>query len=279
MKLTLGFSTCPNDTFIFDAMVNGKVDTAGLKFEVIMADIEELNRKVLNNEIDISKISFHAYAYAAREYILLTSGNALGRKNGPLLISKRKVFRDEIKNLKIAIPGKYTTGNMLFSLEFPEALNKKEYLFSDIEKAVLDGEADAGVIIHENRFTYKQKGLKKIIDLGESWEDKTGSPIPLGGITVSRNIDKNTQMKVTNIIKSSILYAFENPGSGYSFIKKYAREMDPGVIKSHIDLYVNDYTLELGKEGKNAIKNLYDIAARKGITEPVPTEIFVTNKP
>lgn len=276
MKLTLGFSTCPNDTFIFDAIVNGKVDTAGLEFEVIMADIEELNRKVLNNEIDISKISFHAYAYAAREYILLTSGNALGRKNGPLLIAKRKLFPDEIKNLKIAIPGKFTTGNLLFSLEFPEALNKKEYLFSDIENAVLDGEADAGVIIHENRFTYKQKGLKKIIDLGESWEEKTGNPIPLGGITVSRHIDKNTQVKVNRIIKSSILYAFENPGSGHSFIKRYAREMNPGVIKSHIDLYVNDYTLELGKEGKSAIKNLYDIAAKKGITESVPSEIFVT---
>jgi len=279
MKLTLGFSTCPNDTFIFDAIVNGKVDTAGLEFEVIMADIEELNRKVLNNEIDISKISFHAYAYAARKYILLTSGNALGRKNGPLLIAKRKVFPDEIKNLKIAIPGKFTTGNLLFSLEFPEALNKEEYLFSDIEKAILDGKADAGVIIHENRFTYEQKGLKKIIDLGESWEKKTGNPIPLGGITVNRNIDKNTQVKVNRIIKSGIMYAFENPGSGYSFIKRYAREMDLRVIKRHIDLYVNDYTLELGKEGKNAIRNLYDIAARKGITEPVPANIFVTNKP
>jgi 1,4-dihydroxy-6-naphthoate synthase len=256
-------------------MVNGKVDTGDLEFEVIMADIEELNRKVLNEETDISKISFHAFAYAAEKYLLLNSGNAMGRGNGPLLIANHKTDPGEIKNLRIAIPGKHTTGNMLFSLEFPEAVNKKEYLFSDIEQAVLDNEVDAGVIIHENRFTYKQKGLKKIIDLGENWEKKTGNPVPLGGISAKRSIDKGILLQINQIIKSSIKFAFENPDSGYQFIRNNAQEMDPIIIKKHIGLYVNDYTIDLGEEGKNAIKDLYQIAFSKGITDSLPADIFL----
>jgi len=275
MKLSLGFSTCPNDTFIFDAMINGKVDTDNLEFEVIMTDIEELNRKVLNNEIDISKISFHAFTYATRNYKLLTSGNAMGRGNGPLLIAKKQIDPDEIKYLTIAIPGKYTTGNLLFSIEFPEARNKKEYLFSDIERAVLEGEADAGVIIHENRFTYQKKGLIKILDLGEIWEQKTGNPIPLGGIAIAKRIEKSIQIKINKIIKSSIDFAFGNPHSSVRFIKSFAQEMEDEVIQNHIGLYVNDFTRNLGTEGKNAIKNLFEISNRKGITGEVPKNIFV----
>ncbi|MDD4108278.1 MAG: 1,4-dihydroxy-6-naphthoate synthase [Prolixibacteraceae bacterium] len=275
MKLTLGFSTCPNDTYIFDAIIHNKVDTGNLEFEVIMADVEELNRRIMDGVIDISKLSYHAYAYAADKYRLLTSGSALGRKNGPLLISKRKVYPDEIKYLKIAIPGKYTTANLLFSIEFPDAAQKKEYLFSDIEEAILEEEADAGVIIHENRFTYQNKGLKKVMDLGENWEVKTGYPIPLGGIAVNRKIEKSIQEKINKVLKESIKFALKNPESPYSFVKENARELEDEVLEKHINLYVNDFTVDLGDAGKEAIQVLYKVAAEKKIIKNIPDDIFV----
>ena len=278
MKLSLKFSTCPNDTFIFDAMIHQKVDTEGLEFEIILADVEELNRNAFAGDIDITKLSYHAFAYIANNYKLLTSGSALGYKNGPLLISKRKVYPDEITDLKIAIPGKYTTANLLFSIVFPEVKVKKEYLFSDIEEAVLEGEVDAGVIIHENRFTYEKKGLKKIIDLGEDWEEKTKNPIPLGGIVIRRKIDNETQLKVNRVLKRSVEFAMANPKSSYGFVKNYAQEIDDTVIQKHIGLYVNNFTVDLGEIGKSAVKMLYDKAVHEKILETVPKDIFVELK-
>ena len=275
MNLSLGFSTCPNDTFIFDAMIHQKVDTEGLRFDPILADVEELNRNAFDGSTDITKLSYHAFAYVARKYKLLTSGSALGYKNGPLLISKRKVYPDEVSDLKIAIPGKYTTANLLFSIAFPKVKEKKEYLFSEIEKAILDDEVDAGVIIHENRFTYQQKGLKSIVDLGENLEAKTGQPIPLGGIVIRRNLDKDIQGKVNRILKRSVEFALEDPNSSYSFVKNLAQEMKDEVINKHIDLYVNQFTVDLGDKGKDAIKKLYEEAILEGIISSVPEDIFV----
>lgn len=276
-KISLGFSTCPNDTYIFDAMVHHKVDTEGLEFEVIMGDVEELNTKALNNELDVTKISYHAFSKIAKNYLLLDSGSALGYKNGPLLISKHKIYPDEVKDIKIAIPGFNTTANLLLSIAFPDAKNKKEYLFSDIEEAVLDGEVDAGLIIHENRFTYEKKGLKKIIDLGDYWEKETGLPIPLGGIAISRNLDKEIQLKVNRILKRSVEFAFENPKSAYPFIKQYAQEMDEDVMYKHIELYVNDFTRELGEKGREAVKVLYDRAISLGVLPEMGNEFFLTS--
>ena len=184
MTLTLGFSPCPNDCFMFDAMVHGRVDCEGLDFSVRMADIEALNAAAFAGEVDVTKLSFHAYAYCADDYVLLDAGSALGRNCGPLLISRRPISPEEVASgqLRIAIPGKYTTANFLLSLAFPQATDKTECLFSDIEDRVLDGTFDAGLIIHENRFTYGDRGLRKIIDLGEFWESETGAAIPLGGI-------------------------------------------------------------------------------------------------
>jgi 1,4-dihydroxy-6-naphthoate synthase len=210
-KITLGFSTCPNDTFIFDAMVHYKIDTEDLDFEVVLGDVEELNQKALKGALDVTKISYNAYAKVSDRYVILDAGSALGYKNGPLLISKQKIYENELHDVKIAIPGFNTTANLLLSVAFPEAKNKKEYLFSDIEEAVLSNETDAGLIIHENRFTYQKKGLKKIVDLGEYWEQETGLPIPLGGIVVSRALDKNLQEKINRVMKKSWLLPLKIP--------------------------------------------------------------------
>jgi 1,4-dihydroxy-6-naphthoate synthase len=275
MRLTLGFSTCPNDTFIFDAMVHGRVDTEGIEFELMMTDVEELNRYAFAAEIDITKISYHAYAYVADSYTLLNSGSALGFKNGPLLISKYKVYPDEINNLKIAIPGKYTTANLLLGIAYPDHKNKKEYLFSDIEDVVLSGEMDAGLIIHENRFTYQQKGLKKVADLGEFWETKTGLAIPLGGIVVNRKLSTAIQQKVDRVMKRSVEFAFENPKASYPFVRHHAQAMDEKVMESHIKLYVNEFTRELGTEGRKAVETLYREATVLGVIPKIREDVFV----
>lgn len=275
MKLTLGFSTCPNDTYIFDAMVHGRIDTEGIEFELIMSDVEELNRQAFAGEIDITKISYHAYTYIADSYLLLNSGSALGFQNGPLLISKHKVYPDEIENLKIAIPGKHTTANLLLSIAYPNHKIKKEYLFSDIEEVVLSGEMDAGLIIHENRFTYQQKGLKKIADLGEFWETKTGLAIPLGGIVVNRKLSVEVRRKINRIMARSVKFAFENPNVSYPFVKQHAQVMDIAVMQNHIKLYVNNFTYDLGTEGKKAIDTLYIEATKLGIIPEMRKDIFV----
>ena len=275
MTLTLGFSTCPNDTYIFDAMVHHRIDTEGIDFELIMSDVEELNRRAFAAEIDITKISYHAYAYIADSYVLLNSGSALGFKNGPLLISKYKIFPDEIDHLKIAIPGKHTTANLLLSIAWPNNKNKKEYLFSDIEEVVLSGEMDAGLIIHENRFTYQQKGLKKVADLGEFWETKTGMAIPLGGIVVNRNLPADIKRKVDRIMKRSVEFAFENPKASRPFVKHHAQAMDENVMNSHIELYVNEFTRELGIEGKKAVEKLYSEATAAGAIPKIREDILV----
>jgi len=275
MQLTLGFSTCPNDTFIFDALIHNKIDTEGLQFNTVLADVEELNRNAFAGTIDITKLSYHAFAHIANNYKLLTSGSALGYKNGPLLISKRKIYPDEVHDVKVAIPGKYTTANLLFSIVFPNVKEKREYLFSDIETAILDEEVDAGVIIHENRFTYEKRGLKKIIDLGEDWEEKTNRPIPLGGIVIHRKFNDEIQQKVNRVLRRSVEFAFKNPASSYRYVKSYAQELNDDVIKKHIDLYVSNFTTDLGEEGKSAVITLFERAKKEKIITSVPDDIFV----
>jgi 1,4-dihydroxy-6-naphthoate synthase len=275
MKLTLGFSTCPNDTFIFDAMVHGKIDTEGLTFDVILSDVEDLNRKAFGHTIQVTKLSFHAFPYVAGNYILLNAGSALGRKNGPLLISKSPFSYAEISQKKIAIPGKYTTANLLFSIFFPGAFEKQEYVFSEIEGALIKGEADAGVIIHENRFTYEQKGLIKLADLGEMWENQTGMPIPLGGIAADKSLPADVLQKVDRVLRKSVAFALENPGSSSGFVKENAKELDDHVIRQHINLYVNDFTLNLGEVGKQAIVLFFREAVKRNIIPELPGDYFM----
>ncbi len=277
MKLTLGFSPCPNDTFIFDAMVHGRIDTEGLEFDYFLADVEELNSRALNSEVDITKISYHAFAYVADNYLILDAGSALGHGNGPLLISKHEIDPYELPAKKIAIPGKLTTANLLFSIAWPAAVTKKEYLFSDIEKALLNEEVDAGLIIHETRFTYFKKGLRKIADMGEYWDKLTGLPIPLGAIVVNRNIPEEISLKVNRILRRSLEYAYKDSFASYDFVSSNAKEMDSLVMNNHIKLYVNDFTLDLGEQGKEAIMELFRIAGEKGVIPELPSRIFLTS--
>lgn len=277
MELTLGFSPCPNDCFIFDALIHGKVDTEGLSFKVVMEDVEALNQRAFRGDLDITKLSYHAYAYLTGKYVLLDSGSALGHNCGPLLISKRELQAADFNSdrLKIAIPGKYTTANFLLSLAFPKATYKTEMLFSDIEDAVLQEKVDAGLIIHENRFTYAQKGLKKVIDLGEYWESLIKAPIPLGGIVIKRELSQNIKEAVNRIIRKSVSYAFANPQSSLSFVKAHAQEMSEEVMYKHIDLYVNQYSVDLGDDGKKAVQLLFDKAHEKGVIPEVKEDIFM----
>ena len=275
MRLTLGFSPCPNDTFIFDAMVHGRIDTEGIDFDYFLADVEELNRRALASEADITKISFHVYSYIAANYLILDSGSALGYRNGPLLISKHPVNPLDLKDKRIAIPGKYTTANLLFSIAWPEATNKTEYLFSDIEEVLLREEADAGLLIHETRFTYQKKGLRKIADLGEYWENLTGLPIPLGTIVINRKIPEETALKVNRILRRSLEFAMKDSSASYDFVSGNAREMDSTVMNKHIKLYVNEYSLSLGKQGKDAVEGLFRIANEKGVIPSLPERIFL----
>ena len=281
-KVSLGFSPCPNDCFIFDALIHHKIDTEGLEFECIMEDVESLNRRAFSlladhseNGLAITKLSFHSYAYLTKPYQLLDAGSALGNNCGPLLIAKELIPFDKVPELKVAIPGKYTTANFLFSLAFPEARNKTELVFSAIEQAVLDEEFQAGLIIHENRFTYEQKGLKKIIDLGEFWESLTQMPIPLGGIVIDRSLPESLKMKVNRLIRKSVEFAFAHPESSKDFVAMHAQEMSEEVRNKHIDLYVNQYSIDLGERGRKAVELLFSKAVELKLISTIQPNIFI----
>jgi 1,4-dihydroxy-6-naphthoate synthase len=277
MTLTLAFSPCPNDCFIFDAIVHRRIDLEGLEFDVRLADVEALNQAAFAGETDITKLSFHAYAYCADRYVLLDAGSALGRNCGPLLISRRPIAVDEVAagGLRIAIPGRYTTANFLAGLAFPGARDKTPVLFSEIEGAVADGRFDAGLIIHENRFTYEQKGLRKIIDLGEFWERETGAPIPLGGIVVRRSLPDAVQQAVNRVVRRSVEHALAHPPDSLPYVRAHAQEMSDAVMYKHIDLYVNDFSVELGDEGRRAIDLLFARGQAAGAIPAVTGPLFL----
>lgn len=275
MKLSLAYSPCPNDTFMFDAIAHGRIDTEGLTFDIHLDDVESLNQQALAGVHDVTKLSFHAYAYVSHQYALLTAGAALGRGCGPLLISKDEIPKSKIEFCLVGIPGRLTTANFLCTLAFPEAATKKEMVFSDIEGSLLSGGIDIGLIIHENRFTYIHKGLRKIIDLGEWWESKYHMPIPLGGIAVSRQLPIEVQQKVDRVVRRSVAYAMAHPDMSKDYVCAHAQEMSPDVMQQHINLYVNDFSVDLGEEGKAAIEQLYAVALEKKIIGSLRYPLFV----
>ena len=274
MKLTLGFSPCPNDTFIFDALVNKKINTEGLEFDTVLEDVETLNKWSFEKKLTITKLSYPAFFQNLDKYVLLNSGAALGRGVGPLLISNKEQGKMNVEEKTIALPGENTTANLLFSFAYPDAKNKIFMRFDQIEDFVLNdstqtspgggglvGAAAFGVIIHENRFTYQQKGLHKVADLGEYWEKKMNTPIPLGGIGVKRSIDQETSLKINRLIRKSIEFAFSNYPLITDYVKQHSQEMNEDVMRQHIELYVNNFSIDLGNDGKKAIETLYKIAA------------------
>jgi 1,4-dihydroxy-6-naphthoate synthase len=277
VTLSLGFSPCPNDCFMFDAIVNRRVDLEGLDFSVRLADVEALNNAAFAGDTDVTKLSYHAYAHCLGDYVLLDAGSALGRNCGPLLISKREIAREEVAAgaLRIAIPGKYTTANFLLGLAFPRAQDKTALVFSAIEAALLDERFDAGLIIHENRFTYEARGLKKIVDLGEYWESETGAPIPLGGIVIKRSLPDEIKARVNRVLRRSVEHAFAHRSASLDYVRAHAQEMDEDVMYRHIDLYVNQYSVDLGVEGRRAVALLFDRAVATGVIPPAPKSLFL----
>jgi len=277
MTLSLGFSPCPNDTFIFDALVNNKFDRNGTGFSVQLADVEQLNKMAIEGVLDVTKLSFGVIPEVSDKYQILDAGSALGRGCGPLLISREYIPPDHevLSQLKIAIPGRKTTANLLLSMAFPGIWQKEEMLFSEVEGAVLSGKVDAGLIIHENRFTYQSKGLKKIIDLGEYWENKTNMPIPLGCIAIRRSLPDKLKKDVSVLIRKSIQSAFDHPEAPMDYVAAHSQEMSEEVMKMHISLYVNDYSISLGDKGKEAIRLLLETGLKNQLVRKSVEPLFV----
>lgn len=263
--IELGFSPCPNDTFIFDALVNHKIDTKGYEFKIHLEDVQTLNELALQGKLPLSKISYGVWPMVKNNYQLLNAGGALGKGVGPLLVYKKSSNNNDIidaekpnqKTMTVALPGVNTTAHLLFSLAFPEVKNKQFLVFNEIEDAVLSGKVDAGVIIHENRFTYEQKGLSKWMDLGTYFEETFNAPIPLGGIIARNDLPLEEVKILDTLIKESVEFAFKNSYDNLpEFVKCHSQEMSEQVMRQHIDLYVNDFTIDMGATGKNAITQL-----------------------
>ncbi len=266
MKYTIGFSPCPNDTFIFDALVNHKMDTGDIEFEPVLEDVQTLNEWAIAGKLDITKISYGVLPLLLNQYKLLPSGSALGKGVGPLLIAKEAISQAELVNYPVAIPGEFTTAHLLFSLKYPQAKNKVFLRYDQVENFVVEGKG-LGVIIHENRFTYASRGLVKITDLGDYWEQKMNIPIPLGGIVVKRSLPDETQNAIATLIAESLSHSYSHYPVLSEYVKEHAQEMEEDVMRKHIDLYVNDFSTSLGKQGEAAVMELIKVyAGQHGVT-------------
>jgi 1,4-dihydroxy-6-naphthoate synthase len=280
MKLTLGISPCPNDTFIFDALVNGALDTGGIELEVFHEDVETLNEWAIEGRLDVTKVSYGVVPRVLREYAVLEAGGALGRGVGPLLVARPDAgpFRPEAAT--VAVPGRHTTANLLFSLAYPRVRAKRFLVFSEIERAVLAREVDAGVLIHEGRFTYAAKGLARVEDLGAYWERETGAPVPLGGILGRRRLGAELLRRVDALVRESLLRARARPGPLPEYVRRHAQEMDESVMRRHVELYVNEHSLGLGAAGRRAVEALLRVAAREDPGPALPPDgVFLGGGP
>lgn len=275
MKLTLGYSPCPNDTFIFYALTHGRLNVPVLEVTETLADVETLNLRAMKAELDLTKISFHALAYLREHYCLLRSGGAMGRGCGPLVVSRGDEDMETLKGKVIAVPGRFTTAHLLLMLYGEGYENVSVMPFDSIMDAVVSGEADAGLVIHEGRFTYAARGLRKVVDLGEWWESETKLPIPLGGILAKRSLGADTVKLAEAAIRRSVEYAFAHRDETRSYIKAHAQELDDEVIDSHIALYVNEFSLDMGDDGVQAVEALFGMAEQRGIIPASNLPLFL----
>jgi len=274
-KLSLGFSPCPNDTFIFHALVHGRVPCGGLGFRERLEDVETLNRLALSGVLDVSKVSYHLMGRILKDYLLLRSGGALGRGCGPLLVAPEPLDPARLKGKRIALPGQFTTAALLLRL-FDPSLTDLVYLpFDRIMGAVADGSVAAGVIIHESRFTFADRGLHQVLDLGQWWERETGQPIPLGGIAARRSLGRETLLALERGLAQSVRYAFDHPGEARPYIRAHSQEMSDEVCDAHIGLYVNGFSQGLGHEGEKAVRLLLERATEAGIIPPSSEPLFI----
>ncbi|MGL4609744.1 MAG: menaquinone biosynthesis family protein [Trueperaceae bacterium] len=276
MHLSLGYSPCPNDCFIFYALAHGKVST-DIDWNISLEDVEALNQLARQNVLDVSKISYHAYAHLTKDYILLPAGGALGKGVGPLIVTKEKL--ESLSHKRVAIPGGLTTANLLLKLSQPDDINTVTLRYNEIMPAVAKGEVDAGLIIHESRFTYPHYGLQKFLDVGEWWESTTGHVLPLGGIIAKRSLGEATLQRINNALKESLEYAYAHPNETKPYVAKYAQEMSEAVRQKHIDLYVNAYSLDVGEAGKAAAQELFDKAAARGLILELQQPLFLNVEP
>ena len=275
-NLTLGYSPCPNDTFIFYPLIHGLVGSSGFRFSERLEDVETLNRLALEKKLDISKVSFHLLGFIRDDYALLRSGGALGRGCGPLVVSRRFTDMGELRGKRIAVPGRYTTAYLLLRLFDPSLDDIVFVPFHEIMGAVASGMADAGVIIHESRFTYPDYGLKMLLDLGEWWERDTGQPIPLGGIVAKRSLGEEKVRAFDRLLRASVEYSLAHPNESNRYIRAHSQEMSDEVCAAHIRLYVNDFSIDLGKEGEAAVKILFSMAEAAGLVPPSRQVIFLS---
>jgi 1,4-dihydroxy-6-naphthoate synthase len=277
-KLSLAYSTCPNDTYIFYALAHGKIDTGDLEFDIRLNDVEHLNQAARRGENDVSKLSFAAIGHLTETYALLESGAALGRGCGPMVVARPGTDLGRMKTGRVAVPGLWTTANLLLELFSDTRPETVPMVFDQIMPSVAAGETDLGVIIHEGRFTYQNHGLKCLVDLGEWWESETRMPIPLGGIAVRRDIPREIACQVETAIRESIAFTQKNPGQADNYIRSYAQELSEAVIRQHIDLYVNEFSTDIGEEGATAIDRLFLRARSKNIIPDIRLPLFACNQ-
>lgn len=271
--IRVGLSPCPNDTFLFHALLEGLVEVPGLRFEPVFDDVEALNQRAERGELEVTKASFHAYGHLRHAYRLLASGAALGRGCGPLLVERADAPRADLSTARVAIPGRWTSAALLLRLWMPglDPQRLEVMTFDRILRAVATGDAEAGLIIHESRFTYHEHGLRARQDLGLWWEETRGLPIPLGGILARRSLDEETFRRIERGIRRSVVHARAHPESSRAFVREHAQELSDDVTSQHIGLYVNDFTVDLGDEGRRAVDDLLHAAEEAGIVPSVPS--------
>jgi 1,4-dihydroxy-6-naphthoate synthase len=273
--IRVGHSPDPDDAFMFYALAHDKLDTGNLQFQHELQDIETLNRRALKGELEVTAISIHAYAHLLDKYALLPSGCSMGDRYGPMVVARRPMSRDELRRVRIAVPGTLTTAFLALRLLLPDGFAHEVVPFDHILREVAAGNYDAGLIIHEGQLTFQNEGLHLVVDLGVWWQEQTGLPLPLGGNAVRRDLGRDTMGQISRVLKESIRYALDHRSDALAYALRYARDMDQALADRFVGMYVNDWTLDYGPRGREAVRRLLEAGHRAGIVPPVPGIDFV----